>query len=118
MGHEKTVVDTSDPAAIAAAIMKVKSTPSLRIQPGINALWKIFKAPEHSLLRAELDEQFGGFDLHFGWFCKRVAEQLGADEPDVLALVDYSTDASGQQVLTLKPGVVAAMRSVTTVSRK
>jgi hypothetical protein len=109
MGHNKTVVDASAPAAITAAIMEVKSTPGLRIQPGIDALWKIFQAANHSMPRAELEKQFGALDLHFGWFCRRVAEQLGANEPDAFALVDHSTDANGDAVLTLKPAVVSAM---------
>jgi hypothetical protein len=58
-----------------------------------------------------MERDYGAFDLHFGWFCRRVAEELGANEPDVLALVDYSVDPSGARVLTLKPGVVAAMDS-------
>ena len=61
------------------------------------------------MLRSEIERSFGAFDLHFGWFCRRVAEELGASDPDVLALVDYSTDAAGEQLLTLKPSVAAAM---------
>jgi hypothetical protein len=109
MGHETTVVDSSSPAAIIEAIKKVNRTPGLRIQPGIEALWAIFKAPNHTMLRSDLESQFGAFDLHFGWFCRRVAEELGAKDPDVLALVDSSTAVDGRQVLTLKPAVVAAM---------
>lgn len=109
MGHEKTVVDASSPAAISAAIRKVNSTPGLRIQPGAKALWKIFNAQKHTIGRIELENHFGALDLHFGWFCRRVAEELGANDPDVFALVDYSTDEGGSQLLTLKPAVAAAM---------
>jgi hypothetical protein len=62
------------------------------------------------MLRSAIEKNYGAFDLHFGWFCCRVAEELGAKERDALALVDYSTDQNGAQVLTLKPAVVAAMK--------
>ena len=109
MRKETTIVDTSELKAIAKAIQKVNATPGLRIQPGIDALWAIYKAPGHAMTRASIEKEFGAFDLHFGWFCRRVAEELGASNPDVLALVDHTTDESGSQVLKLKPSVVAAM---------
>jgi hypothetical protein len=101
MGKETTIVDTSDPESIAKAIRKVNATPGLRIQPGIDALWDIYNAPHHTMTRASIEKKYGAFDLHFGWFCRRVAEELGANNPDVLALVDYTTDESGLQVLKL-----------------
>jgi hypothetical protein len=103
------VVDRSPPEAIARAIKKVTQNPGLRIEPGSQALWKLYKAPSHTLKRKELEEGLE-LDLHFGWFCRRVAEELGANNPDSLALVDYSTDGDGAQVLTLKPAVVEAMK--------
>ncbi len=109
MGHGITVVDSSSPIAIAEAIKRVNRTPGLRIQPGIDALWMIFKAPHNTIKRAALEAKLGALDLHFGWFCRRVAEELGVNNPDALALVDYATDDDGDQVLTLKPAVVAAM---------
>ena len=112
MAGDSTVVDRSSPAAISAAIKRVNSTPGLRIEPGIKALWKLHRAPNHSMLRSEMDAQFGALDLHFGWFCRRVAEELGANNPDPLALVDYSADSEGRQVLTLKPAVVAALPKI------
>lgn len=107
MGHETTVVDFASPDAVAAAIKKVNQTPGLRIEPGINALWTIHKAGK--IRRTDLEKQFGALDLHFGWFCRRVAEELGANEPDALALVDYLDDAEGYQVLSLKPSIAAAL---------
>jgi hypothetical protein len=38
-----------------------------------------------------------------------VAEELGVKNPDVLALVDYTTNEAGSQVVKLKQSVVAAM---------
>jgi hypothetical protein len=107
MGHETTVVDFASPEAVAAAIKKVNQTPGLRIEPGINALWTIHKAGQ--IRRKDLEKQYGAFDLHFGWFCRRVAEELGANDPDALALVDYSTDDEGYQVLSLKASIAAAL---------
>jgi hypothetical protein len=101
-------VDVSPPYMIASAIRKVSKTPGLRIKPGSEVLWALFNAPEHSLPRAALAEKHQ-VDLHFGWFCKRVAEELGAGSPDTLALVDVSTGPDGAQTLTLKPAVAAAM---------
>jgi hypothetical protein len=109
MGKETTIVDASEPESIAKAIRMVNATPGLRIQPGIEALWAIYNAPDHAMTRSSIEKEFGAFDLHFGWFCRRVAEELGANNPDVLALVDYTADESGSQVLKLKPSVVAAM---------
>ena len=108
MGKETTVVDTSNPKLIARAIRKVNATPGLRIQPGIDALWALYNAPDHAMTRSSIEQEFGAFDLHFGWFCRRVAEELGADNPDVLALVDYVGEG-GLQVLKLKASVVAAL---------
>jgi len=104
----KTIVDTAAPANIAKAIKKVNQTPGLRIKTGAEALWALYKAPNHSLSRIDLDEKFGALDLHFGWFCRRVAEELGANEPNSFALVDCSEN---NQILTLKPSVVAAMQT-------
>ncbi|MDF2117754.1 hypothetical protein PY365_19425 [Roseiarcaceae bacterium H3SJ34-1] len=109
MGLAITIVDSSSPEQIAKAIRTVNQTPGLRIQPGIDALWALYNAPGHSMKRSEIDDKYGAFDLHFGWFCRRVAEELGANNPDVLALVDYSDDNVGTQILTLKPSVVAAL---------
>ena len=109
MGKEWTVVDTSSPELIAKAIKKINATPGLRIEPGIKALWDIYNAPDHAMTRSAIETKYGAFDLHFGWFCRRVAEELGANNPDVLALVDYTADESGSQLLKLKPSVVAAM---------
>jgi hypothetical protein len=61
------------------------------------------------MARSLIEKQYGAFDLHFGWFCRRVAEELGANNPDVLALVDYTTDENGSQILKLKTSVAAAM---------
>ena len=108
MGNQLTVVDTSPPEAIAAAIRTVNSTKSLRLKPGVEALWALYSAPGHALPRRVLAERFE-VNLHFGWFCRRVAELLGANDPDALALVDYSESDNGDQVLTLKPSVVAAL---------
>ena len=109
MGKETTIVDTSDPQSIARAIRKVNVTPGLRIQPGIDALWALYEAPDHTMTRSSIEKEYGAFDLHFGWFCRRVAEELGANNPDVLALVDYAADEAGSQVLKLKASVVAAL---------
>jgi hypothetical protein len=110
MSTSKTVVDSAPPDEIAKAIKKVNQTPGLRIRTGAEALWTLYKAPSHSMLRSQMDEKFGALDLHFGWFCRRVAEELGANDPDTLALVD-SSDSGAKQVLTLKASVAAAMRS-------
>lgn len=109
MGLKFSTVDSSSPEQIAKAILKVNSTPGLRIQPGIEALWTLFNGPNHTMLRSEMNAKYGAFDLHFGWFCRRVAEELGETSPDVLALVNYSVDANGAQLLTLKASVVAAL---------
>jgi hypothetical protein len=109
MGYEITIIDTSAPEAIAKAIQEVNRTPGLRIEPGIKALWALYRAPGHQLARSELEKSFGALDLHFGWFCRRVAERLGANEPDAFALVDYAADEAGEKVLRLKASVVAAL---------
>jgi hypothetical protein len=109
----KTIVDASEPAAIAKAIKLVNQTPGLRIRTGAEALWRIFKAPGHTLARSELEKEFGALDLHFGWFCRRVAEELGVDDPDTFALCDSSKDEDGDQLLTLKHSVVVAFQPET-----
>jgi hypothetical protein len=110
VGTHQTIVDSSSPAQIAKAIVKVNQTPGLR-RIGIDVLWKLYYAPNHTLTRAELEKEFGLLENHFGLFCRRVAEELGANDPDALALVNSSQDEDGAQVLTLKPSVVTAIKS-------
>jgi hypothetical protein len=90
----------------------VQRDPQKRSHYGIAALWKLFNSSSHSALRTEMDSNQGRLNLHFGWFCRRVAEELDEVEPSALALVNFSTDDKGQQTLTLKPAVVAALKSV------
>ncbi len=90
------LVDESTPAAIAKAIKHVNQTPGLRIKPGIEALWALYRAPGHTLPRQMIEKEFGAFDLHFGWFCRRVAEELGAENPDTIEREirdEYSVDS-------------------------
>ena|ERR1700674_4507734 len=110
MGTHQTIVDSSSPAQIAKAIVKVNQTPGLR-RTGIDVLWKLYYAPNHTLTRAELEKEFGLLENHFGLFCRRVTEELGADDADALALVNSSQDENGSQVFTLKPSVVTAIKS-------
>jgi len=48
---------------------------------------------------------------HFGLYSQRVAEELNANDPDPLALVNSSQSDDGIEMLTLKPLVVSAIRS-------
>jgi hypothetical protein len=111
MGTHEIIIDASSPAQIAKAIVTVNQTLGLR-HIGLDALWKLYYAPDHTMTRAELDIKFGLLEDHFGLYCRRVAEELGADDPpDALALVNSSQDGGGAQVLTLKPSVVTAIKS-------
>ena len=109
MGARQTIVDSRSPAQIAKAILKVNRTPELR-RAGLDALWKLYYAPEHTLTRADLEKEFGVLEDHFGLYCRSVAEELGANDPDPLALVDSSEDEDGLAVVTLKKSVVTAIR--------
>jgi hypothetical protein len=71
----------------------VNKTPKLR-RAGLRALWKLYCAPQHSVTRAELENEFGLFD-----------------NPGALALVNSSQNGDGVEMLTLKPSVVLAIRS-------
>lgn len=105
-------IDTSSPEAISQAIKKVNQTPGLRDRTGIEALWHVFYSPDHTMPYDELVAQFGAPNLHFGWFCRRVAELLGANNPAEYALMNHSTSADGKTLLlTLKPSVVAALKT-------
>jgi hypothetical protein len=110
MPARQTIVDSRSPAQIAEAILKVNQTPELR-RAGLDALWKLYYAPEHTLTRAELEKDFGVFEDHFGLYCQSVADELGANNPDPLALVDFSEDEDGLAVVTLKESVVTAIRA-------
>jgi tellurite resistance protein len=109
MGADHIAVDTRSPEEIARAIVKVNESPELR-QAGLAALWKLYYAPLHTLTRPELEREFGVLEDHFGLYCRRVAEELGATEIDALPLVTCSRDG-GMEALTLKPSVVAAIQS-------
>jgi hypothetical protein len=76
----------------------------------LDVLWKLYYAANHTLTRAELEQEFGVLEDHFGLFCRCVAVELGADDPDSLALVNSSPAEDGREALTLKPCVVAAIR--------
>jgi hypothetical protein len=102
------IIDNSSPEAIWAAMQKVNQTRGLRDRTGIEALWRVFRAPHYSMPYEQLVAQFGAPNLHFGWFCRRVAEELGVNDPGEFALMDRSSE-DGQLVLTLKPSVVAAL---------
>jgi hypothetical protein len=110
MGTHPTIVDASSPAQIARAIVKVNKTFGLH-RAGMDVLWKLYYAANHTLTCAELEREFGLLEDHFGLFCRRVAEELGANGPDAFALVNSSEDDAGFQVVTLKPSVVAAIQS-------
>jgi hypothetical protein len=110
MGADQIAVDASSPAQIAKAIVKVNKTFGLH-RAGMDVLWKLYYAPNHTLTCAELEREFGLLEDHFGLFCRRVAEELGTNDPDAIALVNSSEDDAGFQVVTLKPSVVAAIQS-------
>ena len=57
MGKQVTIVDTSPPEAISAAIKTVNTTKNLRLKPGIEALWALYKAPGHALPRKVMAEK-------------------------------------------------------------
>jgi hypothetical protein len=109
MGTQKSIADSCSPAQIARAIVNVNKTPELR-RAGLNALWRLYYAPEHSLARTEFEKEFGLLEDHFGLYSQAVAAELGAD-PDPLALVNSSQNDEGFEVLTLKPSVVTAIKS-------
>ena len=91
--------------------MRANQSPGPHIRTGLNAMWKLYYAPNHALMRAELEIEFGVLENHFGLYCRRVAEELGANDPDALALVNSSQDENGFEVLTLKPSVVTAINA-------
>jgi hypothetical protein len=109
MAMREPLVETSAPARIAKAIVTANKThgPS---HCGIDVLWKLYYATNHTLSRVELEQEFGVLDNRFGLFCRHVALELGAVDPDPLALVDAAPAEDGRQLLTLKPSVVAAIR--------
>jgi hypothetical protein len=100
------IVNRASIEDITSAIKKVNSTPGLRITTGMQALVRVYQSPRHAISRKALEDEFGAMDLHFGWFCRRVAELLGDRDPSPLALTD---DVSGS--LVLKPSVVAALEA-------
>jgi len=109
MGTQRSTVDSRSPAQIARAIVEVNKTPELR-RAGLSALWKLYYSPQHSLARAEFEKEFGLLEDHFGLYSRGVAEQLGVDDSDALALVNSSQNEDGTEMLTLKPSVVSAIR--------
>ena len=106
MATQQSTVDSRSPDQIAKAIVKVNKTPELR-----RALWKLYCAPQHSVARAELENEFGLLEDNFGLYSRGVAEQLSLDKPGALALVNSSQNGDGVEMLTLKPSVVSAIRS-------
>jgi hypothetical protein len=66
--------------------------------------------PNNTMMRAELESEFGVLEDHFGLYCRRVAEELGAKHLDTLPLVNSSQDEDGFEIITLKPSVVMAIK--------
>ena len=110
MGTHPTIVDASSPAQIARAIVKVNKTFGLH-RAGMDVLWKLYYVANHTLTCAELEREFGLLEDHFGLYCRRVAEELGATGVDALPLVTCSREGQGFEIITLKPSVVAAIQS-------
>jgi hypothetical protein len=81
------------------------------LHAGLDALWKLYHAPHHTLTKGEIEREFGLLEDHFGLYCRRVAEELGANDPDPLPLVTSSQDEYGNKMITLKPSVVMAIKS-------
>lgn len=106
---EKSVVDLATPEQVAAALKAVNKDTNRRSTHGMQVLWELYGAPGYRMATRDLEAKYGGINTNFGWLCKRVAEELGSQEPDEFALADRSEDEHGYQVLTLKPNVVAAM---------
>jgi hypothetical protein len=89
MGADQIAIDLIPPAEIARAIVKVNKTFGLH-RAGMDVLWKLYYAANHTLTCAELEREFGLLEDHFGLFCRRVAEELGTNDPDAIALVNSS----------------------------
>ena len=94
MGTQRSTIDSHSPAQIAKAIVKVNKTPELR-RAGLRALWKLYCAPQHSVARAELENEFGLLEDNFGLYSRGVAEQLSLYNPGALALVNSSQTGDG-----------------------
>lgn len=109
MVEAATVVDESTPKAINVAIQNVMKVPLSRSPYGHKALLKLYEAPDHSMLDSEMENRPGVLNVNFGWFCKCVAKELGAANPEVFALVNVSEGPNGGRRLMLKPSVVAAL---------
>jgi hypothetical protein len=109
MTTQQPLFDASSPAQIAKAIVKVNKSVELR-SAGLDALWKLYYAPAHSLTRSELEREFGVLEDHFGLYCRRIAEELGVKRLDALPLVNSTKDNQGIETITLKPSVVSAIR--------
>jgi hypothetical protein len=110
MGAQQSVVDASSTIDLAKAIVEVNRSPELR-QAGLAALWCLYYAPNHTSTRVKLERDFGLLEDHFGVYARRVAEKLGAGEPDSLPLVNSWFDDHGAEMITLKPSFVTAIRS-------
>jgi hypothetical protein len=54
MGTHEIIIDASSPAQIAKAIVTVNQTLGLR-HIGLDALWKLYYAPDHTMTRAEFE---------------------------------------------------------------
>jgi hypothetical protein len=110
MAAQQSIIDASSTIDLAKAIVEVNRSPELR-QAGLAALWALYYAPRHTLPRVRLEREFGLLADHFGAYARRVAEELGGEEPDSLPLVNSWFDGHGVEMITLKPSVVTAIRS-------
>jgi hypothetical protein len=110
MGAQQSIIDASSTIDLAKAIVAVNRSPELR-QAWLAALWALYYAPRHTLPRVRLEREFGLLADHFGAYARRVAEELGGEEPHSIPLVNSWFDEHGVEMITLKPSVVTAIRS-------
>jgi hypothetical protein len=103
---------STDPAAIAAAIVRVNTTPGKRTEAGRRALIALFDAPRHTRTVEGLEGQVGlVVNNHLGWLCNRVAEELKIEPTGLSVLTSRTVDPDGKVRLTLKPSVVKAIET-------
>ena len=87
MGTQQTIVDASSPDQIAKAIVTVNQALGLR-QIGLDALWKLYYAPNHTMTRAELE-----------WVRRLIADIKDGKlwlTPDEMAAVDARLDSANK----------------------
>ncbi|MFP3944668.1 MAG: hypothetical protein ACLFWF_12280 [Alphaproteobacteria bacterium] len=104
-------IDQASPRELCDALLSAQPGKGYqRSNEGLKILLDLYRADDNRLPYDQADGGRNTLEAHFGWVCRRTAEQLGDQSPEPFALCNTYTDEHGIKWLALKPNVVEALK--------